>query len=502
MIIILLIFTNFALTKQEQNFSFIKTVMSKPSFFSRAIAVVTVVAMILSLSSCHNDEDKIDAIYELIGDDAVITASCDLGEFAGINDDDNTSIGTNLALPIQVLSRAVPIVRDLLASVRGYRGLEVNHAIAVSYSLQVPTKDFAVILPVKDEKALETSLKARRFTHADHGDYQIYRRKSTDGLAVVVYDDLAWFVFDDVEAALKQNVKALIERGTASKLSPWKEKMLRGDGNRTACVLIKHKIGNIGGEYSSIELDIDDDDFMAEGKIYDANGQETAFDKPETFRYIDQETVAKTCGNTFFSFAFAMPKSVDSRRIVESVIGNPDQSDAETDSLRSTLRRVIDNVDGTLAFSLGIQGDDLLDMADYDVDLACKMLPGKSELCLKSISNLLKEWGLYPEQSSASAVVYDLGDAKIKLQTEADNYLTVRMNGPQHAKEAPRKFDNSNVIGYATIDIPRNSQIASVMEADTHLQALLRITPAGFSFNASGNAAAADFLLTMLSLLS
>jgi hypothetical protein len=197
-----------------------------------------------------------------------------------------------------------------------------------------------------------------------------------------------------------------------------------------------------------------------------------------------------------------MPKSVDSRRIVESVIGNPDQSDAETDSLRSTLRRVIDNIDGTLAFSLGIQGDDLLDMADYDVDLACKMLPGKSELCLKSISNLLKEWGLYPEQSSASAVVYDLGDAKIKLQTEADNYLTVRMNGPQHAKEAPRKFDNSNVIGYATIDIPRNSQIASVMEADTHLQALLRITPAGFSFNASGNAAAADFLLTMLSLLS
>jgi hypothetical protein len=473
--------------------------MSKPSFSCRVIAVVTVVAMIF-FSSCRSGEDNADAIYELIGNDAVVAASCDLGELAGLNDDDNTSIGTNLSLPIQVLSRSVPVVRDVLASLRGYRGLEVNHAVAVSYSLQFPNNSFAIILPVKDEDLLTQSLKSRRFSYAKRDDFKVFRRKATDGLAVVVYDDLAWFVFDDVESILVQNVKNLIDRASKQAIDSWKLDLLKSDV--TFCALFKHKVGYAGGEYSSFSLDLNDINFTVEGKIYDATGKQTAFDKAENFRFIDTATVAKTCGNSFFSAAFAMPKGVDSRRIVESIIGNPDQSDAETDSLRSTIRRIVDNVDGTMALSLGINGDELLDMSAYDLDFVCKMAPGKSAYCLKSISNLIKEWGLLPEQSSATTVVYDLGDTKIKLQAEADDYLTVRMDGEQHPRVSPRKFDATNLIGYAVVDIPRNSQIAIIMEADTRLQAQLRVTPMGFSFNASGNAAAADFLLTLLSLLS
>jgi hypothetical protein len=477
-------------------------IMSKPSYLGRFIAVLAVVTMIFAMSSCHSsDEDQLDAIYELIGDDATIAATCDLGVVAGINDDDNTSLGTNLSLPIQVFSRTVPVIRDFLASIRGYRGIEVNHAVAFAYSLQMPSDNFAIIMPVKNMKDLDKSLKSRRFTNSDHGDFQIYRRKSTDGLAVVVYDGLAWFVCDDIEAALKQNVKAMIERGTAKPISDWKRDLLSAD--KSACVLIKHKIGNIGGEYSALTMDIKDQNFTFEGCILDANGAQTAFDKAENFRYIDPATVAKIdSSDSFFSAAFAMPKSVDSRRIVESIIGNPDQSDVETDSLRATLRHIVDNVDGTLALSLGIYGDDLLDLDAYDFDLACKMLPGKSDFCLKRVQNLLKVWGLTPTQTSASSVLYDFADAKIRLQAEADDYLTVRLDGRPRKKTAPHKFDATDLIGYVVVDIPQNSQIAVVMESNTRLQAQVRITPKGFVFNMSGNDEAADFLLTMLSLLS
>jgi hypothetical protein len=109
---------------------------------------------------------------------------------------------------------------------------------------------------------------------------------------------------------------------------------------------------------------------------------------------------------------------------------------------------------------------------------------------------------LTPTQTSASSVLYDFADAKIRLQAEADDYLTVRLDGRPRKKTAPHKFDATDLIGYVVVDIPQNSQIAVVMESNTRLQAQVRITPKGFVFNMSGNDEAADFLLTMLSLLS
>jgi hypothetical protein len=478
----------------------LKSFITKVSSCFAMLAAMLIIAMNCSCSRTDSN-DRLEDMLDYVGDDASIIATADLTLLTGAGADETDNGHGQPVLPIKVLSHFCPVVEDIVSTMHDYKGLDLHAAIAVSYSASLPDDSFAVIVPVTDKDLAVRSFKSRRYNSARASNgKEVFRRQASDGMAIMIEDGYAWFLFDTEPSLLVKNVSDIIAKGKGSKIADWKRDMLLAGNAATA--LVKHKVGNLDGEYTAFSFTSKGDDSALSGRVLNASGEVTTFDKPENFRYIDHEALSKLSGNSFACAAFALPKGTEGRRIADAVLDNPEAADAETDSLRSIVTRFVNNVDGTMAMSLSFSGNELFDLEAYRLDFACRMLPGTAAGTVNSIGRFISAMGLPASAKSAGSISYDLGDLTLKVYSGNDNYLrATAAGGSNNAAGQPHPIDSENLIGYMVIDLPSNSPLVKAMANDMRLQMQMRVTPSGFNINLSANEDALN-MLTSLSALN